>query len=290
VQGIKIPETDIVVEAAFLDGSKPQWQKGVARRNSLAAWVTAAENPYFARAAVNRLWEHFFGRGLVHPVDNFDKSNPPVHAEMFDELSRQFVAHNYDLKYLIRALTATKAYQLSSRATATGDDDLVHYARIPLRRMTGDQLFDSIVAATGFREPAPEANDFFGGGTVRAQFLLKFADQGAVRTEGDTSILQALSMMNGKLVSGAIDLSKSETLTAVAESPFLDTPGRVEALFLATLSRQPTAEESAEVVKFIDVEHSKDGSDAKSSAGNAKARLADVFWALLNSAEFVLNH
>ena len=108
----------------------------------------------FARAAVNRLWDHFLGRGFVHPVDDLDKANPPSHPELLDLMARQLALHHFDLNYLVRAITATRAYQLSSRAATVGDDDLQRFARMPLRRMTADQLFASIVQATGFREEA----------------------------------------------------------------------------------------------------------------------------------------
>lgn len=281
---ILIPDTKIVVEPAFLDGSQPDWASGNAKRELLSRWITRDDNPYFARAAVNRLWDNFLGRGFVHPVDDLDKANPPSHPELLDAMARQFALHQFDLNYLIRAITATRAYQLSSRATSTGEDDLAKFARMPLRRMTADQLFASIVQATGFREERRAAQR----GVVlpdttsaAAEFRNRFADQSVPRTEAETSILQALALMNGKLVSDATDLAKSETLLAVAEAPFLKTDERVESLFLATLSRKPAPEEMAQMVEYVD----GGGADH-----DPKKALADVFWALLNSAEFALNH
>ncbi len=281
---IKIPETQIVVEPAFLDGSAPDWASGGTKREMLSRWITRADNPYFARAAVNRMWDHFLGRGFVHPVDDLDKANPPSHPELFAEVSRQFALHQFDLNYLVRAITATRAYQLSSRATATGDDDLAKFARMPLRRMTADQLFASIVQATGFREERRAAQR----GVVlpdttsaAAEFRNRFADQSVPRTEAETSILQALALMNGKLVSDATSLANSETLVAVADAPFLKNDERVTSLFLATLSRPPATEELAQFVEYVD------GGGAEK---DSKKALADVFWALLNSAEFALNH
>ncbi len=150
---ILIPETDVVVEPAFLDGSAPDWKETNNKRELLSQWITREDNPYFAKAAVNRLWEHFLGRGFVHPVDDLDKANPPSHPELFEEMARQLAAHGFDLNYLIRAITASRAYQLSSRATSVGEDDLARFARMPIRRMTVDQLFASVVQATGYRQP-----------------------------------------------------------------------------------------------------------------------------------------
>jgi hypothetical protein len=283
LNAVLIPGTQVVVEPTFLDGSQPDWAGGSAKRDLLARWITQSDNPFFARAAVNRLWEHFLGRGFVHPVDDLDKANPPSHPELLDEMARQFALHHYDLNHLIRAITGTRAYQLSSRADSKGEDDLAQFAHMPLRRMTSDQLFASIVQATGFRE-GPRVTqrgalpDLTG---AAAEFRQRFADQSVSRTEAETSILQALALMNGKLVSDATDLEKSETLAAVAEAPFLSNPERVEALFMTALSRKPAPEELAPLVEHVE----RGGVEQ-----NPKKALADVFWALVNSAEFALNH
>ncbi len=281
---ILIPETKTVVEPAFLDGSEPDWASGAPKRELLARWITQTDNPYFARAAVNRLWEHFLGRGFVHPVDDLDKTNRPSHPELLDEMARQFAQHHFDLNYLIRAIVLTRAYQLSSRAAAVGEDDLATFARMPLRRMTADQLFASIVQATGFREERrAAARGAVPGDTTSAaaEFRNRFADQSVPRTEAETSILQALALMNGKLVSDATDLAKSETLVAVADAPFLTSADRVNALFMAALARPPAPEELAQSVEYVE----RGGAD-----NDPKKALADVFWALLNCAEFALNH
>ncbi len=279
--GVQIPEIGTLVEPRFLDGSQPDWQQTPTKRVALARWMTRADNPYFARAAVNRLIDHFLGRGFVTPVDDLDPANPPSHPELFEEITRQFALHKYDLNYLIRAITATQAYQLSSRSGASADDDLQHFARMPLRRMTADQLFDSLVEATGFREPRQQRQvAALDTGSVRGEFLNKFATQSVPRTEAETSILQALSLMNGKFTADVTDLESSETLLAVVEAPFLDTPARIETLYLATLSRKPDEREQATMQDYL----------AKHEAQDQKRAYADIFWALLNSAEFNLNH
>jgi hypothetical protein len=281
---ILIPETQIVVEPAFLDGSAPNFASGTSKRELLARWVTSGDNPFFARAAVNRLWDHFMGRGFVHPVDDLDKANTPSHPDLMDEMARQLALHRFDLNYLARAITSTRAYQLSSRSGAAGDDDLSQFARMPLRRMTADQLFASIVQATGFREAPRVARrgvPVMDMTSAAAEFRNRFADQSVPRTEAETSILQALALMNGQLVSDATDLEKSETLVAVCDAPFLNTSERIESLFMAALARKPEPDELAELVAHV---------DGGGTQGDPKKALADVFWALLNSAEFALNH
>lgn len=284
LNAIAIPKSGVVVEPAFLDGSQPDWASGDDKRALLARWITQTDNPFFARAAVNRLWDHFLGRGFVHPVDDLDEANPPSHPELFDTLAEQFAAHRFNLGYLIRAITGSRAYRLTSRADNVSEEDLAKFARMPIRRMTADQLFASIVQATGYRQQRRTMRrgqvlpDL---ASAAAEFRSRFADSSVPRTEAETSILQALALMNGKLVSDATALETSETLVAVADAPFLSHSQRVESLFLATLSRRP---EPAELERFTGYV------ERGGATGDAKQALADVFWALLNSAEFGLNH
>ncbi len=282
-QGIKIPGSETTVEPRLLDGTNPNWSTGDTNRAMLARWVTAGENPFFARATVNRIWAHFFGRGLVDPVDDLDESNPPSHPEILDELARQFGYHKFDFKFLIRAITTTRAYQLSSQTTHASQDDPRHFARMPLRSMTADQLFDSLAQATGLEQQpiSPRGADAVRLNSPKAAFQSKFTDPGISRTEYQATILQALTLMNGQIVSDATSLSRSENLQAILEAPFLDSAGRIESLFLATLTRRPTTAELAKMQHYI---------DRTDSEFARKQALSDVFWALLNSVEFVLNH
>jgi hypothetical protein len=242
--------------------------------------MTSKDNPYFARAAANRLWAHFLGLGIVEPVDDFNDENLPSHPEILDDLAREFAAHDFDLKFLVRAITLSKAYQLTSAATHPSQDDPRQFARMAVKGLTPEQLYDSIVQATGYRDPTPANQRLYDFQSPRAVFVSKFAAQ-EKRTEYHTSIPQALALMNSQLMADVTSLNRSETLAAVTEAPFLDTAAKVETLFLAALSRKPRPEEAERLVKYVD-----DGGAAKSQ----KKALADVFWALLNSPEFILNH
>jgi hypothetical protein len=289
---LTIPGTERVVQATFPDGKEPQWKAKQGGRQALAEWVTASDNPYFARAAVNRLWAYFFGTGLVDPVDEMvGAEHVASHPELLDELARQFAAHQFDVKYLVRAITASQAYQRSSARTHPSQDDPRRFARMPLRGLSPEQLFDSIAEATGYRDANNNPQNFFNDRSARSQFLTLFANQAEKSTEVTTSILQALALMNGQVTAAATDLEKSITLAAVTDAPFMDTAERVETLFLATLSRRPTSRELTRLVSYID------GGGAAGPAGSAvssqkryEKALADVFWALLNSGEFMLNH
>ena len=266
---LTIPGTKKVVQAGHLDGSPPAWRPRADSREVLADWVTAAENPYFARAVVNRIWARFFGVGLVEPVDDMDAEAAPEFNPLLDELAGQFRSHGYDLKYLIRVVTATRAYNLSSAAAAAESSTPV-FAVMPVRGLSAGQLFDSLARATG--TDAPEA---------RARFLELFANRDERSTEAQTSILQALTLMNGTYVAGATSPETGEALGAVAEAPYLDTPGRIETLFLATLTRRPNPDELALLVRYV---------EAREAPGDRAKALGDVFWALLNGPEFHLNH
>lgn len=282
-RGIQIPGTNTTVEPRLLDGSEPDWKSGEAKRVLLARWVTSPENHYFARSAVNRVWHHFFGHGLIDPVDDLDDSNPPSQPEVMEELTRQFVYHKFDIQYLVRAITATRSYQLSSQTTHASQDDLKYFARMPLRSMTAEQLFDSLAEATGYQEQNPQSRGAFviGGNNARGTFLTKFADSGPSKTDYQATILQALTLMNGQVTGNATTVSRGEILQATIDAPFLDTPKRIETLFLATLTRRPTSTELAKLQEHIERAGTPD---------QQKQALGDVLWALLNSAEFVLNH
>jgi hypothetical protein len=281
---LAIPGTERVVQASFLDGSEPQWRFKVGSRVTLAEWMTSAENPYFARAGVNRIWAHFFGTGLVDPVDDLGEDKAASHPELFDELARQFAAHDYDIKFLIRALTASQAYQLSSdttEATASPSDTklLTHMA---IKGLSADQLYESLVQATGLVERSQGRNAFEEAiNSPRAVFLQKFGRHDEKPTETQTSILQSLAMMNGEFMARATDPNRGPLLGAIADAPFLDTPARVETMYLAALGRKPRPEESARMVAYV---------ESGGTTHDSKTALGDVFWSLLNCAEFLFNH
>jgi hypothetical protein len=286
-----IPGTERVAQARFLDGTEPVWKSKSTNRGSLADWMTSPSNPYFARAAVNRLWAYFFGTGLVDPVDQMAGGDRhPSHPELLDLLAREFAARRFDVKFLIRAITASRAYQLTSAARHSNQKEPALFACMPLRGLTAEQIFDSVAMATGYRDSGGGddlfSNIFGGQRSARSEFLTRFANQPERATETQTSILQALSLMNGKVVAAATSLENSETLAAVVEAPFVTTEERIETLYLATLSRKPDAKEMRRTVQFVHdaVQRGKDNKRAGNDA------LADVFWALLNSPEFIVNH
>jgi hypothetical protein len=281
---LAIPGTDTVVKATFFDGTRPKWTADRSPRQELADWLTSPKNPYFATNHVNRMWAHFFGVGILDPVDEPGENNQPSHPEILKDLAQGFIDSGYDNQFLIRVITRTKAYQLTSKMTHPGQADPRRFARMNLKGLTPAQLFDSLVASTGFREPAYLRNQqnmgFVQPGNPRSQFMARFASNERP-TEMHTTILQALMLMNGDFIGTQTDLQRSEVLAAIVDMPGWDTKQRVTALFMTVLSRNPTPEELEKFGSYI---------DRGGASGDKKKATADVFWVLLNSPEFLFNH
>jgi hypothetical protein len=258
--------------AEFLDGHTPVWQAGRPPRSLLAEWITAPDNPYFARATVNRLWAHFFGQGMVEPVDDFRDDNPPSDPELLDELARAFVASGFNVTHIIRGICGSQAYQRTSARTHPSQDATRPPARMTVKALTGEQFFDSLAVATGYRSEQDK-------GAARRQFLTRFALAGPVG-EPETSVQQALTELNGRFVAWATDPEQCPTLIAVTQTPSMSLTERIETLHLATLSRKPSSAEAERLERHV----------RKARPDREAERLADIFWMLLNTAEFRMNH
>jgi Protein of unknown function (DUF1549)/Protein of unknown function (DUF1553) len=263
---IAIPGTARQVAARFPDGREPRG----AGRAALAEWLTGGDNPYFARNAVNRLLDYFFGTGLIDPPDETRPDNPPSHPELLDLLAREFAAHKYDVRFLVLALTSTRAYGLGSVQTDPTQADPRLFTRAAVRALTAEQVYDSLLEVCGRDAPGLESDR-------REEFLAMFRRQGR---NGQTSILQALYLMNGRLMEEVTDPARNRALATVSEAR-RPAGRRIDELYLLTLGRQPVAAERDRLVKYV--------AEGGASNGPNKA-YADIFWALLNSSEFLLNH
>jgi hypothetical protein len=247
-------------------------------RPVLADWLCAETNPYLARSMVNRLWAQMFSRGLVHPIDNIHDGNPASHPELLEDLTRRFKDGKYDVKAFLRGLCLSETYQRSSKPVEGNKDAVVDsYARMPMKVLTPEQLYDSLLLVLGSPERGAKARKadttpVKGAKGPRAQFVAFFSgEEGADATEYQVGIPQALQLMNAtrtnapgiavKLTGGATDPAKA-----------------LESLYLATLNRKPTSSELA-----MARDHSK-------KASNARQAASDVLWALINSSEFTTNH
>lgn len=275
---IEIMEGGGRVSATFPDGTVPEFSTRDPRAE-LAEWIVSPENPYFAKAIANRLWAHFFGAGLVEPVDDFSPSNPSVRPELLEIVAEALIESGYDMSAVMAGIVGTDAYQLSSLRTDASQDDETAFARTPVRAMTPEQLYDSLCQATGrfiVFDPSQPVN--FSRDADRSAFLEQFAREPSAATRQPSSILQSLMLMNGSFIGSATDLEDSRTLSAIAAAPFLDTGERVETLYLATLSRRPSEGELRRSQMYL------------AGSGDEAAGLADLFWTLLNSPEFLFNH
>jgi hypothetical protein len=249
--------------------------------------MTGPDNPFFARAAVNRVWAELMGRGIVHPVDDFRASNPPTNGPLLDALAKDFVAHGYDLKHLVGTIMRSRAYQLASTPNETNAGDTRNFSRHYRRRPSAEVLLDAVSQVTGVREPlqggppdgrAVQAWNY----RIDSDFLDAFsrpnasADPPCERDAGG-SVVQALHLMNSGRLTGKLS-DPSGRAAALANSQ-LSPREIVEELYLAAYSRFPTPEE-AEVAASA---FTRDGATRQTAT-------EDVLWALVNSAEFVFNH
>ncbi len=280
---LTIPNTTKTVTALFFDGTIPDWSPDRTPRQELSKWLTSAKNPYFARNLANRTWAHFFGTGIVEPIDEPGAENPPSHPGLLDDLTAALVEAKFDQRVLIRAIAASRAYNLTSRQTHETQSDPRRFARMPVRGLTADQIYDSFLAATGARDLSPRNQRFFDprNDAGRSAFRNLFNVAAVKTTETQTSILQSLMMMNGRQVTDQTSLASSDVLAAVADAQFLDTEKRVETLFLAALTRKPTPAEREQFASYV---------ERGGPSGDKQKALADVFWVLLNSTEFLFNH
>jgi hypothetical protein len=269
---IRVGDTSKRISVKFLDEEAPSIPKDTSPREALAEWMTRPDNPYFAKTGANRIWGQLMGRGIVDPVDDFHDDNPPSHPELLELLGKAFAESQFNVHYLIQGICRTKAYQRSSARTDSKQDDPKLFARMAVKGLTGEQLFDTLVQATGYKEPE-------GRGSPREQILQRFA-LGNKLADPETSIPQALMLMNGRFMADATTLGTSPTLTAACELPNLQLGEQIELLYVSALGRKPTNKELDRVQNYIQ------------NAGTERRneRLADLFWVLLNSAEFRLNH
>lgn len=279
----EIPGTKRTVRAAVLTGMARDLPEELGPETGaqlFADWVTSKENPFFAKNAVNRVWAEVFGFGLVEPLDDLGGENAPSHPELLDELAQSFTDSGYDLKLLTRALMRTKAYQLSATLPTDRSEasDARLFAHMPIRGLTGEQLHDSLRVAGGLPVERDDL-DPLNALRERKLFSARFHTQRAATAQ--RSIIQSLALMNGTITATMTNSAKTPTLAATAGSPFLDTAGKVEALFLAALGRKPNSKEMAAMTRHV---------EAGGSYGDSTRALADIFWALINSSEFNTNH
>jgi hypothetical protein len=277
---VKLPDKEEIVLPKFPDGDSPGEKELGTRREQLAVWMASRDNPYLARAGSNRVWWHLFGRGLVEPVDDIGRQNQPSHPQLLDELTRYFIATGFDLRELYRTLTNTDAYQRTSVWASEPLPPPELYVHVPVKTLTAEQLYDSVNRVLHRRPQSMMPNVVSPlVDPQRQAFIAKVQSSGRNFLEYQAGVLQALALLNGNDLSEATDPNRSPLLGSLA-APFFTDDDRLATLFLATYSRQPTAAE-------LDICRAQ---LAKYSESDRPRGYSDVLWALLNSAEFALNH
>lgn len=287
---VKLPKTDSVVAPHFLNGvnygkqqdAKPGVQ-AESRRQELARWLTGAENPYFARATANRVWSIMFGKGIVDPVDDFGIRHQPKSPQLLDLLAGRFAGTRFDLRDLFRTIALSRAYRLSSGAKTADPNRAEWFAQMNVKTFSAEQVYDCMAVATMFDKVStqdPSFNLARAGNSERALFLQQFRTPTGRSTEYLGGIPQALTLMNGTLIDDATGLAKSGLLKSL-KAPFFTNKQRVEVVYLAVLSRHPRPSEWQLLNEYI--------SD-KTPPDELQENLSDILWALLNSAEFTMNH
>jgi hypothetical protein len=289
---------------APLDGKPLSLDSTTDRRAYFVDWLTAADNPYFAKALVNRVWRNFMGRGLVESEDDLRQTNPPTNPELLDALAKDFIEHKYDVKYLIRTIMNSAAYQRSSRTLPGNKGDDRFYSHYLIRRLPAEVILDAYSQVTGVPTPFTQISSAAGDsasnyngyplGTralqlpdslVVSRFLDAFGRPERSQTcscerQQDSSVAQALHVNNGKTLNDKIRAKNLRIETWLREK--ITDEEAVRRLFVLALCREPTAAEQKKFTALL----AESAADAKTTRREA---LEDLFWSVLASKEFMFN-
>jgi hypothetical protein len=281
---------DRPVPARVLGGLAPV-PSGQDPRVALADWLTGPDNPYFARNLANRIWAHFFGRGIIEPVDDLRVSNPPSNGELMDGLAEHLIRSKFDLRALVRDICLSRTYQTSVVPNATNADDDRQFSRSSLRRLRSDVLLDAFSLVTG----AESRFDNFPTGTRAVQFYPRIgsplptagsyflqafgrsprATVCACETRAESTLSQALHLIGGEAINAK--LGEGKVVPALIEAR-KDPAAIVEELYIRALARKPTADEARAMLGLVG-----------DRPGDRQA-YDDILWGLLSSSEFQFNH
>ena len=274
----ELPE-DFKEDRNFKSGQMPPKPK-FSRKDALADWITSENNPYFARAAANRIWAQFMGKGIVHPVDNLSPENPPSHPELLDALTQSLIDHKFDLKWFVGEILNSKAYQLSASGTGHAAKPR-WYERARYRPLSAEELLESWVRASGYDQvleasnQKPEERLKIRG--ITWDYLRRSFGQpsdGVGNFHG--GLHEHLYLNNGQVRQLISDRPGSlHEALAKSEAPWEE---RVERLYLQVLSRKPMPDEVERFVAFL------------SSEDDPRGRLHDAIWTLMTCSEFRFNH
>ena len=296
-RAIWVERLNAEVSPRFLDGTEYDGTL-IAKRNALAHWMTDKSNPYFSRAIVNRIWKHFMGRAFVEPLDGFGEENPPTNPVLLDWLANDFVIHGYNLQHLMRIILNSEAYQRTSETNESNKDDELYYSHAYVKPLSAEQFFYSMLQATGFerlQQIKMEGIKRQGGedrkGMLRTLeqrkrehlrkflFLLDNGEMEEIEAFNGT-VPQALMMINGSIVNDSANHEDRGSFINYVLERWRDPVARMEYIYLNVLSRLPTSKEKTYFQRYLE----------RSLYRNKDLAYEDLYWVLLNSAEFSLNH
>ena len=296
-KSIWVERLDAEVSARFLDGTE---YKGtpIEKRKALAQWITDKSNPYFSRAIVNRIWKHFMGRGFVEPLDGFGEENLPTNPVLLDWLANDFVIHGYNLQHLMRIILNSETYQRTSETNKSNKDDELYYSHAYVKPLSAEQFFYSMLQATGFerlqqikmggikRQGGEDRKNMLREleGMKREHlekflFLLNNGEMEEIEAFNGT-IPQALMMINGNIVNDSASHEDRGSFINYVLGKWREPIERIEYIYLNVLSRLPSAKEKTYFQRYLD----------RSLYSDKDLAYEDLYWVLLNSAEFSLNH
>ena len=282
---VKHPRTKELVQPYALGTAMPDSAPEGDRRAALAEWMTAPDNPWFARNMANRLWAHFMGRGIVEPVDDFRATNPPSNPALLDALTKHLVESRFDARALIRLITASRTYQLTATPNATNSNDVQNFSRSLFRRLPAESLLDAVCDVTAVPEKfngipsntrAVELWD-----SQQQHYFLKLFGRPARATpcvcerSAGASISQALHLMNSPNMQNKLAHAggRIAQLVSMTDSQI------IEELWLTCFSRFPDEKERQEAMEHLSSRQDK-----------RRQSIEDLAWSLMNTVEFVFNH
>jgi len=288
---LKHPDTDAALPAKALGGPEIKIDKNEDARAALYEWLRSPENPFFARSFVNRVWAHYFGVGIVNPVDDFSQANPPSNPALLDALAKDFAEHKYDIRHIERVVLNSRTYQLTATPNKTNEQDRDNFSHSFIRPLMAEVVVDTINSALGttenFGNDAPPNSRAIEVGASRVQNALVAA---AFRVFGrpsrasacdcdranEPALAQTLFRMTDPGILAKIN-SPSGRLNKLLSAKLTDEE-LLDELFLATLSRFPTALEKKGFAGY------------REKHADRKAAYTDALWSLINTREFILNH
>lgn len=273
-----------VMAPKFLGGAVPD-VTGKDRRKVLAEWLASPENPYFARNLANIIWSHFLGVGIIDPVDDVRISNPASNPELLDELAAKFTSYNYDFKKLVRDICLSRTYQLATSRNDTNKLDELNFSHGPVRRIRAEVMLDIISQVTETKNkfqglPLGARAVQIADGNVSSYFLTTFgratrATVCSCEVKMEPNLSQALHLLNGETTTQRIVDGKLIDRLLAEGKPV---EAIIDEVYVRCLTRRPTAEEKAKLVETVN------------AAPDKNVALQDVFWAVLNTKEFMFNH